>query len=198
MKILDAKVDWYKQYANHPVMKVLVDRIPKMEELRYIYKDGLYYGELDGYVRFLYKMGDRQEEGFGGTHYAITLVNGERKILKGPWSSRAGVANQLGFGPCADVSMTEEKSVMERGYTFYGGGAITLPLLEEAAKIAGVYLVKHFYWESKAPIPAGLAGEQSNILGGKQGMVSYNVEIPQGVEWTAVPSLSIVKLVKEQ
>jgi len=41
--------------------------------------------------------------------------------LKGPWSSRAGVMNKAGYGPCMDVR-----------YNSTGTGAITVEAAEDA------------------------------------------------------------------
>jgi len=64
-------------------------------------EEGFWYGEDSetGYVEFFAWDGG-QQDGYGGRHYEIELEDGTSQVLKGPWSSRAGVANKLGYGPC--------------------------------------------------------------------------------------------------
>ena len=197
MKILQAKVQWFQGYGNNPVMQVLVDKIPNRKDLRYKQKGGLYYAELEGFVHFLYKKGQHQEKGFGGYAWPITLSSGEKKILKGPWSSRAGVANQLGFGPCADVSITDSPTAFKRGYTFIAG-SITLNKLVDATRLAQCYLVKK-YIINNSQRWFHLSDPQSCIADYCGEVVcDFETEIPQGVEYIVVPSKSPSKLIKSE
>lgn len=139
MKIIDAKVNWMEEYANMPGLKILVDRIPMLDEFLFERKGSTYYAELDGHVRFF--AWSKPGEGFGGRTFNLHMKGGEVKALKGPWSSRAGAVNRVGFGPCLDVSMVDDEASWKRGYTFMAS-AMTLDKAQEAAKIAGVHLVK--------------------------------------------------------
>ena len=135
MKLLKAKVDWMEKFGNDPRLKVLVDKVPNKEDLRYSYKNGLYYAELDGYVSFFSYRGPGN--GFGGNVFDIVMTDGRNVSLVGPWSSRAAVANSVGFGPCLDVSITENPDSYERGYTFCSGH-ILMDLVERNKHLVSI------------------------------------------------------------
>lgn len=103
MEIQDAEVDWKKELGNDPQLILYVDEVLNYTDLEFegSREQGFWYGEDDdtGYVEFFAWSGGEQD-GFGGRHYEIETVDGEEVTLKGPWSSRAGIANNLGYGPC--------------------------------------------------------------------------------------------------
>lgn len=157
MKILKGRVNWVDGYANDPRLEVLVDKMPDSKDLRYEERSGLYYAEFSGYASFYYYVSPG--EGFGGRIFNITMKNGTEKFLKGPWSSRAGIANKLGFGPCLDVSMTNNSNSYERGYTFFAS-ACTLKLVMDALDRIDVglgYGFKKGRWSNveEFPFPKG-------------------------------------------
>lgn len=142
MKVLDATIDWMQDYANLPSMKILVDEIPEMEELRFTQKGSLYYAELDGYVMFFsYTVPDK---GFGGREFKLNMKNGTTKILKGPWSSGSYAMNRAGFGPCVEVSISTH-SIRSRNCSFMHG-SVTVNILQNAVKFINdpIHIVKHF------------------------------------------------------
>jgi len=128
VKILKAKVNWKDGWANSPMLQVLVDKIPARNELRYEQRGSIYYAEYQGYVEF-FSWSGKQEDGYGGRHFRILMKDETEIILKGPWSSRAGVINKIGFGPCLDVSITDDGEVWNKGYTYYAG-SITVESLK--------------------------------------------------------------------
>lgn len=137
MRVLKADIDRAEGYHNAMRLQVLVDHIPTLDEMRFEMRNGLWYAELDGYVKYLAHSGeDKNQGGFCGDHYNITLIDGSKKVLKGPWSSRSECANLMGFGPCIEVSITDEAETFERGYTFYVG-AITVEAASKALKAMG-------------------------------------------------------------
>lgn len=149
MKILDAKVDWVKDYDNHPNLVVLVDKMPDHEELVYNETNNVYYAIKDGYVSFFFY--ERPGEGYGGREFPLRMTDGTTKILKGPWSSRAGAVNSVvlsknpNFEQVVDVTMTASPDVFyKKNYTYYAS-AITLPLAIQAAKLAKCHLIKTQY-----------------------------------------------------
>jgi hypothetical protein len=176
-------------------MQILVDSIPKRHRIRYIKKGPIYYGELEGYVHFIYY--ERPGEGFGGAEYKMHMQDGSVKVLKGPWSSSASTVNGLGLGPCADVSMTDDPKVFKRGYT-YLARSITMPLMEEAAKLAGVHLVKYCYTKPSV-VTSELGGDQKHAvhMGGRgQVELPYWAAHPPKSQWLAVPSMDSEKITK--
>lgn len=132
MNVRDAKVDWKEDYANKPKLQVLVDNIPSRSSMVFeSAKDKqVWYAEKNGYVNFFSGHPDRPGNGYSGRKFTLQTADGE-VVLKGPYSSRAGVMNKLGFGPCVDVSITTDPSVLEKGYTF-SSGSITLQKAKEA------------------------------------------------------------------
>ena len=127
MKVLRAKVEWSEGYDNHPSIILLVDEHP-MDKIVYTQKESFYYGEYNGLVSFFaYKIPGK---GYGGREFTLLMDTGEEKVLKGPWSSRAGVANRYGFGPVMDVAYTDKLEVFNRGYTLYAG-ACTVKIIQD-------------------------------------------------------------------
>lgn len=117
------EVDWKEEYANDPRLQLEADDIPTRDELRYegSTDTGLWYAESDdGFVSYFAWSGG-QQDGYSGRHYDITTVDGEEVTLKGPWSSRSGVMNKAGHGPCMDVV-----------YNSTNAGSITVDRAEEA------------------------------------------------------------------
>jgi len=143
MKVLAASVEWSDQFANDPMLELLVDKIPTTSEMRFENKESMWVAYNDGYVEFYSHTGrDENQRGFGGAVYDITLVDGTKKSLRGPWSSRAGVVNAIfPDRPVVDVMITDDPEVFGRGYTFYSGH-VTLDVAKQAAKLARVKLVK--------------------------------------------------------
>lgn len=147
MKVLDCRVRWREGLENSPELEFLVDKIPENSELRYESKEGLYYAELDGYVNFIYKENPNiPDEGFGGARRSITLTSGETISFNGGWSSRAGVANSLGFKECLDIVITDNLKTWKVGYSLYSGN-ITYELAKKAVEdyIPDVWLEKKTY-----------------------------------------------------
>lgn len=122
MKILKLKIHWMKVWSSDPMIQVLVDRETKLDELRFDARDDLYFAELDGYVAFFAHCPGNQR-GSGGSVFDLTMRDGSKVSLKGPWSSRPAVANQLGFTESIDVSLTDDPAAFERGYTFMAAHA---------------------------------------------------------------------------
>lgn len=158
MKLIDARINWSKNYDNSPTLQLLVDKIPPLENLRYQERNGIFYSELEGYVSFFYYRS--AGEGYGGRKFLITMTDGTKKELIGPWSSRAGAVNSVGFGPCVDVSIADNLESYKRGYTFLAG-AVTLDITKQAAKIADCDLVCEFEQDRTT---VKMSGEQSRAL----------------------------------
>lgn len=156
MKILKAKVQWNKGFANSPEFMALVDAYPSAEDFKYVAGPcGIYYAELDGAVDFFYY--SSPGEGYGGRHFKLNMVDGSIKTLKGPWSSRAGAMNRFMMSeffhqqtdfdsppmPCSEVLVFTKELEYDRGYTAISG-SFTLPRLLECAELASCELVVHY------------------------------------------------------
>lgn len=132
MKPVACSVNWYEGYANDPVLQIVVDRIPNAEEFRYDHKDGLWFAEKEGYVRFFSWNGPGNEEGYGNRCFPIKTKDGEEVVLRGPWSSRSGVMNKYFNPQSLDVSVKTEDSPYE---TLWYSGHVTLLFALEAIKL---------------------------------------------------------------
>jgi hypothetical protein len=127
MRIIKGGVKWMEGWGNRPTIAIAVDKLPDRSALRYEQRGSLYYAELEGLVSFFSY--SRPDDGFGGRHFDIVMTDGSKKKLIGPWSSRAGAMNSVGFGPCVDVSICEGESNFDRR-SFYDG-AVTLEVLRQ-------------------------------------------------------------------
>ena len=140
MKILAAHVEWNEQYANHPNLFIETDKIPNWETMRYEERGGIYYAEREGFASYFYYI--HPDVGFGGREFPITMKDGTKKVLKGPWSSRAACVNLMGFGPIVDVTIKERESPYKYVNT---AGAVTLRVAQKAIKefCPDVYLIPY-------------------------------------------------------
>jgi hypothetical protein len=132
MEVLNAEVEWNEDIGNKPRLEVLVDSIPSRESMTFRSgKDNqIWYAEKNGFVSFFAGSPDKAGDGYSGRSFRLNTPDGE-VVLEGPYSSRAGVMNKYGFGPCLDVKITTDKTVLEKGYTF-NSGAITLRKAKDA------------------------------------------------------------------
>lgn len=91
------KIEWMFGFGNTPriVLEEDLDLLPR-EDLEFEHKDGLWWAiQPNGLVRYFAHSGrDVNEGGFGGSSFDI-MHKGQRKTLKGPWSSRAACVNMM-------------------------------------------------------------------------------------------------------
>lgn len=123
-QIKEVRVDWKEGFANSPTFQVVLNKLPDQNVVRFQRLDNLFYGEdkESGYVRFFcWDEARGQDQGFAGRHFPITLVDGTEIVLKGPWSSRAGVMNKFfQDAACVDVHFEEQE-----GYPTWGAFSMT-------------------------------------------------------------------------
>lgn len=103
------EIDWVKVYSNSPQFTIHCIREwrhpPASEFIFDQHPDlpSIYYAEhRDGWVQF-FSWNGTPDRGHGGAHFPIMLRSGKEITLIGPWSSRSGVMNKLGFGPCTEA-----------------------------------------------------------------------------------------------
>lgn len=101
------KIDWALGYGNlpHIILEEEMGIIAR-EECEFTFKDGIWYHIQDnGLVHYYAHSGkDINEGGYGGANITI-MHNGEPKILKGPWSSRASCVSMVAGEPIADIRL---------------------------------------------------------------------------------------------
>jgi hypothetical protein len=148
-RIIDARHD------ERGSLHVLVARVPDLAELRFTPytvanddqlrrhpgPDTLYVAvHPGGYVWFVLDTGDGQ--GFNGEPFDLTLVDGTRRTVVGPWSSRPAVAAEV--APDLDVYLGEA-IVHDDAHRFRNGsgdgrmGCLTRPGAQRALEIAAAH-----------------------------------------------------------
>ena len=103
MKIISGYIDWCTYCHNSPDIHVKVDRIPDLSEYRYEKRGPLYFAELDGAVSLFFY--DGPSTGYYGRSYKLTMKDGSKEILLGPWSSGSYATNEAGFTPSAEITV---------------------------------------------------------------------------------------------
>lgn len=210
MRVIKAKVRWNVRYTNHPEFMILAADWPANDEFKYVERESVYYAENHGAVDMFSYGGPG--DGYGGRVFPITMVDGQKRELKGPFSCRAGWVNHLVMSeyynshlkepkeafPCADVLMFTDETAYERGWTACIA-SVTLPHLLRACKLADVELV--VVWKGGQSLSPDLSGEQADIVGA--GLVKTSIapwdwwqKLAIGTEFSFVPSLNREKVVK--
>lgn len=170
MRILALKVDWHEQFATSPSLNVLVSKIPNLRDLRYKSPDNrMYFAEKDGFVNFFVHQ-PSNESGYGGRTFHITMEDGEKRSIKGPWSSRSGCFNRQGIFPqCVECGIVDDPIAYQRGHTFYSG-AIVVDLVKEHMRshLPGLEMRREVKWEGEVyyvPHPIGASIEDAKKIG---------------------------------
>lgn len=104
-------VNWMEKYGNCPyfVLEASKDLIPQLKSCEMSFHNGMWvHVAPNGFVRYFAHSGsDRNEGGYGGAAFTF-LHNGQEKTLYGPWSSRAGCVNQLGYD-VVDITLRDPR-----------------------------------------------------------------------------------------
>lgn len=102
MNILSARIDWNDEYDNPANLVIRVDSIPPSEDLCYEKKGSYYFAEQNGYVSFFFD-DPKNHEGYGGSRFDLTMKDGSKVTLVGPWSGNPMGAASVGFPKSYDV-----------------------------------------------------------------------------------------------
>jgi hypothetical protein len=170
MIIVGAEVKDNHEWANTPDLRVIVDKVPSINDFYFTRKGSLYYAEReDGAVMF-YSHNVRNETGYGKRVFTLQMKDGTVKTLKGPWSSNSDCMNRAGFGPCTETWLRGVKDE----YWVHGVN-LTVKAAQEAMKlVAGNWELVEYkqnhgtYWVPLRTLPSGKAtvdGEQVHIVG---------------------------------
>lgn len=203
VSIVSGRVFWYEQYANRPHLEVVLEGQPAYSDFRWTkysvaaeprprrHGNGLYaaetygdfyFAELGGECTWLSYIGP--SEGFGGRVFKLTMKDGSKVELKGPWASRGSIANRLGLGPLVDVVVVGDPPM---------GSALLHTLVEEALPRIAVPDYEPRDWGTKELIeervvrfPAGtraaLRRVDSTFHPGEYSYEPYAV-LPDGTPW---------------
>jgi hypothetical protein len=111
---------------------LLVDHIPTWEEMRWRERDGSYVAEQDGCVRYLHAGGDGR--GFYGAGFELTMEDGTRRTLIGPYSGAADFVNEA----FPELGGVVEAAATDTPFDFAsGGGGIAIKLT--TARLAEIH-----------------------------------------------------------
>ncbi len=150
MQVLHKRINWMARWANKPVLEVHVDRWPRLHEFRHQrvrLEDGndIYWAELDGAVHFLYHE-KKDETGYGGATFSLTLEDGSVVDVHGPWSSNSRAMN-LFFLP------SHEATIFEGANTGGVAGALAAGLFIRLVREAGgeVTVVENYGSDEELP-----------------------------------------------
>lgn len=149
-KIRRMKINWQQGLANGPRIQVLVDKIPKREELNFMRKGNLYLAIKEGYAQYFSWSGTKNDGGFYGAIWHV-IVEGKPTDVLGPWSARAGFINRHFETQIIDVQMTDDPVHFEKDQFVLGG--ITLELVKEGLE-----------WCSEAPLLVKIEEENGDII----------------------------------
>ena len=110
IRVTDVMVDWMEGWGNSPNWHVVLSRAPEPEEFdgRWEQLGPCYRAQVDPLVQFLFW--ERPGEGFGGRVYDLKMMDGSTRSLKGPWSSRSAIINQVFADrpPCIEMAYVTE------------------------------------------------------------------------------------------
>lgn len=134
IEIIKGRVNWMDGFGNRPVLSLLLSHIPNRDDMRFEKRDSLYFAESEGFCVFFSWHG-YADRGFGGRAFPITMKDGSKVTLLGPWSSSASTMNAAGFGPCVNANVTADPAVFERGHTFYAGDVLISVVRDFADRI---------------------------------------------------------------
>ncbi len=84
-------------------LAVLADRCPRKEDFIYEERDGMYYGERDGWAAYFLQTDDKT--GFCGACFDVMMQDGTTRRIEGPWSSNPQALRAHGFPEVVDVAV---------------------------------------------------------------------------------------------
>lgn len=112
MKITGLKVQWYHDCTNAAKLIVFAENYDR-DELSYNVKADNYYFGVDqesGLCNFYYQ-DPKNHEGYYGSSFKIKMVDGTQVTLVGPWSSRSGVMNRVGFPLSTEITCESKYNI---------------------------------------------------------------------------------------
>lgn len=130
MKIYSARVDFNHEYANDPKLYFTMDRVPRINEYRYKKisisdESTAYFAVIDPFVSFFIHQA-KDERGYGGRMFELTLTDGSIDHVRGLWSSSSGYMNDRPWAiPSTEVIIKEHGS-----HTHYASN-LTLHFIRE-------------------------------------------------------------------
>ena len=120
-ELLDVRVHWMEGYGNSPSWYGRVNYIQdffEADEPIWEKKGSMFRAEKG--IEVNYKHYTAPDRGYGGSLFSTMLIDGTKKNLIGPWSSRATCCNEAfpARERCIEMALVEDLERWERGYTF--------------------------------------------------------------------------------
>ena len=138
-----------EKWNNDPYFEVIVDDLPKWEDMRFEEHEGLYVAEKEGVVYYIYKQNpSRADDGFDGRYCEVTMKDNSKRSWYGGWSSRAGCVNKL-FSEIQILDVVYQTDKYR--YPFIASG-VNKNILEKALKDLGIIkfgIQKIIRWEDE-------------------------------------------------
>lgn len=95
--------------------ELLLNRIPKIDEVKFVEIDNYYFGEVDGFL-FLYHHRPRSTDGFAGAVFNLKMEDGTERVFQGSlWDP---FTIPLFVPEFVHVHVTDDPEVMVRNHTF--------------------------------------------------------------------------------
>jgi hypothetical protein len=157
-KIVDVKINWMEGWGNSPRVQILFDKVPAHDDLRFDARKDFCYLAVDegGYANFWYWKPYSNNFGMGGREFDITLRDGSKLTLRGPWSSNSQSMNERFATHVMEAEVTDNRDAFERGHTF-SSAAVTIAALLR-------YLAEHPEADWRIAIIENVAGQWYNAV----------------------------------
>lgn len=118
-------------------LELLLDALPTSKDYRYTAlprddRSTLYVALQRGVASFMLH-DKRDERGYGGSLFNLTLDDGNSIAIRGPWSSSTETVNATSlFPPLVPAAATASPDDWQRGYTFYALSGVTVDVVRQA------------------------------------------------------------------
>jgi len=91
LNLIESKIVDNEKFSTPPILHVVIDRMPDFRFIEYKMPDNkssfFVSLTLDDLVKYYYH-NPKNQVGFGGSKFHLNMVDGSKKTIKGPWSSR--------------------------------------------------------------------------------------------------------------
>lgn len=113
-------------------LQLLLDRRPALEDFTFKRYGNMFFAEVDSFVR-IFRHEPGTTKGFAGSEYTLKFEDGEHTFKGSLWDPTS-FDNTSGVPEYRAVSITDDKDIMKKGYTFYAG-YITKKLYDELMEL---------------------------------------------------------------
>ncbi len=93
MNIINASIEWLEDFDSQPTLFIEVDGfLPTREQYRYEQRGASYFAQHESGVCSFFYYAAPSKDGYGGSSFDLTMIDGSKRTLVGPWSG-----NELGM-----------------------------------------------------------------------------------------------------